>query len=68
MILVDSVVRDTNVVFETGALTLVEQFIAGSNATLQLRFWPTWPSTGPKTVEFSLIGFTKAHNQMKECQ
>lgn len=68
MILIDGVVRETNVVFETGVPTLVEQFIAGRNAKLQLRFWPTWPSTGPKTVEFSLIGFTKAHRQMQQCQ
>jgi hypothetical protein len=68
MVMIDSVVRGTNVVFEAGVPILVEQFIAGRNATLQLRFWPTWPSTGPKTVDFSLIGFTKAHNQMQECQ
>ena len=68
MIVIDSVVRETNVVFETKVDALVEQFIAGRNAKLQLRFWPTWPSTGPKTVEFSLMGFTKAHNQMKACQ
>ncbi len=68
MIMIDSVVRETNVVFESEVATLVDQFIAGRNAKLQLRFWPTWPSTGPKTVEFSLMGFTKAHTQMKECQ
>ena len=68
MVLIDSVVRETNVVFEAGVSSLVEQFIAGRAATVQLRFWPTWPSTGPKTVEFSLIGFTKAHKQMQQCQ
>lgn len=64
----DSVVRETNVVFESGLKTLVEQFTAGRTATLQLRFWPTWPTTGPKTVEFSLIGFTKAYKDMANCQ
>ena len=68
MVLIDSVVRETNVVFEAGVPALVEQFIAGRSATLQLRFWPTWPSTGPKTAEFSLIGFTKAYKQMQVCQ
>ena len=68
MVMVDSVVRETNVVFETGVPALVDQFIAGRSATLQLRFWPTWPTTGPKTVEFSLIGFSRAHQQMKDCQ
>lgn len=68
MVNADSVIRETNVVFEAGVQTLIEQFIAGRSATLQLRFWPTWPSTGPKTVEFSLIGFTKAYRQMNNCQ
>lgn len=68
MIMVDSVVRETNVVFEKDVAALVDQFIAGRSAKLQLRFWPTWPTTGPKVVEFSLIGFTRAHNQMQECQ
>ena len=68
MIMADSVVKETDVVFEKDLSVLVEQFIAGRNARLQLRFWPTWPTTGPKTVDFSLIGFTKAHNAMKGCQ
>ncbi|MDH3451206.1 MAG: hypothetical protein OEN20_02220, partial [Gammaproteobacteria bacterium] len=34
MVPIDEVVRETNVVFETGVPTLVEQFIAGRNATL----------------------------------
>ncbi len=68
MVNADSVVRETNVVFESGLQTLVEQFIAGRTATLQLRFWPTWPTTGPKTVEFSLIGFTRAYKDMANCQ
>lgn len=68
MVKADSVVREKNVVFESGLPTLVEQFIAGRTATLQLRFWPTWPTTGPKTVDFSLIGFTSAYRQMETCQ
>jgi len=68
MVNADSVVRETNVMFESGLQALVEQFIAGRTATLQLRFWPTWPTTGPKTVEFSLIGFTKAYKDMANCQ
>lgn len=53
--------------FEAGAATLIEQFIKGRALTLQLRFWPTWPQTGVKTIEFSLNGFTKAQREMSAC-
>ena len=46
---------------------LLQQFIEGSRAVVRLRFWPTWPATGIQTVSFSLIGFSKAHAQMRAC-
>jgi hypothetical protein len=30
-----------------------------------LRFWPTWPETGTHAIEVSLIGFTKAWDEMQ---
>jgi hypothetical protein len=52
-------------VFEgASAATLVPQFKAGLRARAQLRFWPTWPATGSHNAEFSLIGFTKASEEM----
>jgi hypothetical protein len=43
---------------------LIPQFKAGLRARAQLRFWPTWPVTGTHDAEFSLIGFTKAYEEM----
>lgn len=53
------------VVFKTGAASLVAQFKAGLKARVQLRFWPTWPETGTHSVVVSLIGFTKAWDEMQ---
>lgn len=53
------------VVFRTGTGTLVGQFKAGLKARVQLRFWPTWPETGTHSVVVSLIGFTKAWDDMQ---
>ena len=55
-------------VFESRYSTLVEQFKRGLRARVQLRFWPTWPETGVHSVIFSLIGFTRAHARLGECQ
>jgi len=41
---------------------LVQDFIKGIDARLRLRFWPTWPATGDKTIDFSLMGFAKAYH------
>lgn len=55
-------------VFESRYDDLVEQFKRGLRASVQLRFWPTWPATGTHSATFSLIGFTRAHAQLGECK
>jgi hypothetical protein len=61
----DKLAGDKTLVFDaaTNAL-LVPQFKAGLRARVQLRFWPTWPVTGTHDADFSLIGFTKAYEEM----
>ena len=54
--------------FDTASALLVEQFIKGKSLRLQMRFWPTWPQTGVHVAEFTLIGFTKAHNEFLKCE
>jgi hypothetical protein len=53
------------VVFKTGASSLITQFKAGLKGRVQMRFWPTWPETGTHSVVVSLIGFTKAWDEMQ---
>jgi hypothetical protein len=55
-------------VFESRYAALVEQFKRGLRASVQLRFWPTWPATGTHSATFSLIGFTRAHAQLGQCK
>lgn len=45
-----------------------KQFIAGRTAKLSLGFWPTWPKTITRVIEFNLVGYTKAYRQLKKCQ
>ena len=47
------------------AASLVTQFKAGLKANVTLRFWPTWPETGTHSVVVSLIGFTRAWDEMQ---
>jgi hypothetical protein len=61
----DKIIADKTVVFDGPVTaTLIAQFKAGLRARAQLRFWPTWPVTGTHDAEFSLIGFTKAYEEM----
>lgn len=59
---------DRKAVFDSQYSTIVEQFKKGRSATLQLRFWPTWPATGTHTVTVSLKGFTKAYTELGACK
>ena len=60
----DKLATEKTVLFEAAASVLIPQFKAGLKARAQLRFWPTWPVTGTHDAEFSLIGFTKAYEEM----
>ncbi len=54
------------VVFKGPAVgPLIGQFKAGLKAQVTLRFWPTWPETGTHPVVVSLLGFTKAWDEMQ---
>ncbi|MEE8267162.1 MAG: hypothetical protein V3R62_12555 [Acidiferrobacterales bacterium] len=63
----DKVYLEQNVIFEREIATIIKQFIEGLRATFTLRFWPSYPTTGQKTVTFSLIGFTKAYGDLPDC-
>ena len=45
-----------------------KQFVAGRTAKLSLGFWPTWPKTITRVIEFDLVGYTKAYRQLIKCQ
>lgn len=56
-------------VFDQDLPKLIEQFRAGKQVTVYLRFWPTWPATQSFPVAFSLAGFSKAHDRFTQgCQ
>ncbi len=64
----DKIYLDQSVVFDKDIGTIVQQFRRGLKAIFTLRFWPTHPDTGAKTIGFSLIGFTKAYAEFEGCQ
>jgi hypothetical protein len=56
---------DKQAVFESDYANLVRLFKAGLAATVQMRFWPTWPTKGPQQASISLIGFTRAYEEAR---
>jgi hypothetical protein len=64
----DRLEGDKTAVFDSQYDRVVEQFKVGLQARVQLRFWPTWPATGAHSTTFSLIGFTKAYDQLSGCR
>lgn len=65
---IEQVHNDTNVIFASDAAKIQAQFIRGSKAQLSLGFWPTWPKGDTVVAEFSLAGFTRAHEEFTQCQ
>jgi hypothetical protein len=62
----DGLSGEKTVIFKNSAASLIAQFKAGIKARVQLRFWPTWPETGTHSATVSLIGFTKAWDEMQD--
>jgi len=61
--------RKTILVFDQNLPDLVRQLREGRQATVYLRFWPTWPVTQLFPVNFSLAGFSKSHDTFgQNCQ
>lgn len=63
----DRIEKNVRLVFEKNITQITKQFVSGNRARLRLRFWPTWPETGDKFVEFSLIGFSRAFTSLSLC-
>ena len=67
-IYITEVIDTTHVVFGKDRIDeIISQFVPGRRVLIHLRFWPTWPATGVKTAEFSLIGFTKTLKALSQC-
>jgi hypothetical protein len=67
-IYITEVINTTHVVFGKDRIDeIISQFVPGRRVLIHLRFWPTWPATGVKTAEFSLIGFTKTLTSLSQC-
>jgi hypothetical protein len=44
------------------------QLIYGKKAQLGLGFWPTWPRTHTRIIEFDLTGYTKVYKKFLKCK
>ena len=61
--------KKMSLVFDQDIPGLIQKLRAGRQATVYLRFWPTWPVTQSFPVTFSLAGFSKAHDSLTQgCQ
>ena len=60
--------KNNIVVFENADDSIHQQFINGRNAHLALGFWPTWPQTHTRIIDFSLMGYTETYKQFLKCR
>lgn len=65
---VDSLYKQTRVIFEKTANDIIQEFIKGREVRLVLGFWPSWPKTKTVTSHFSLRGFSHAYRAFQDCQ
>jgi hypothetical protein len=64
----DEVRSNTDIVFSKSIIEITRGFVEGNSVRVQLRFWPTWPASGLKYLDFSLLGFTKTYEGLATCK
>lgn len=65
---IDRIKKQNTAIIESKMNALKKDLLAGRHARLTVGFWPTWPKSGTRNIEFSLIGFGKAYRQFKICR
>jgi hypothetical protein len=68
MVPIDSILERKTAVFQTNYAMIIDQFKKGARVRVQLRFWPTWPATGPQEAVVQLKGFAKRYTEMLACR
>lgn len=61
------VVNNKTVRFTGLSTETIQSMKKGLTLKAWLRFWPTWPVTGPHPVSFDLNGFTAATRELATC-
>ena len=65
---VDGIEDRRRATFNSHYEEIVTEFKAGREVSVQMRFWPTWPAQGLFPARFSLMGFTKAYEELLLCR
>lgn len=65
---IDHLHKEKTAVFAKQSTEIHQQFIDGLTARLSLGFWPTWPQTKTRVIDFNLIGYTKAYQEFEQCR
>jgi hypothetical protein len=64
----DRIEKERTAVFQSSYRQLLGQLKKGRSVSAQIRFWPTWPTTGRHEAVFSLKGFATAHLEFEKCR
>jgi hypothetical protein len=64
----DTLLDDRRAGFAAEYARVVDAFRSGREVEVLLRFWPTWPSKGRFAARFSLMGFSKALEELSQCR
>ena len=47
---------------------LINQLLNGQQVTIKLGFWPTWPITKTRSIQYDLEGFNSAYQMLQTCK
>jgi len=59
---------DSSILIKQNTKKIIMQLTQGKQLTIKLGFWPTWPKSETRRIDFSLTDFDKAYQSFIACE
>lgn len=59
---------DSSILIQKNTKIITAQLLQGTELSIKLGFWPTWPKSETRRIDFSLTDFDKAYQSFLACE
>ncbi|MCK5120407.1 MAG: hypothetical protein KAQ91_00415, partial [Methylococcales bacterium] len=59
---------DSSILIKQNTKIITTQLLQGNELSIKLGFWPTWPKSETRRIDFSLTDFDKAYQSFLACE
>ncbi len=64
----ENIYKETSILIKKNIEQITSQLRNGEQLTVKLGFWPTWPKTETRSIDFSISDFNEAYQSFLACE